>query len=129
MVDDPIPAAEYQVWLATLKGRVEAARRRAMLSVNRELIELYWQLGNEILVRQRREGWGARVIDRLAIDLPNSYPDMKGFSPRNLKYMRSLAEAYPDRAIVQQSAAPILFLPTVRPPSQDSSGPADRMHA
>ncbi|MCA3183975.1 MAG: DUF1016 family protein [Cupriavidus sp.] len=104
-MENSIPVAEYQTWLASLKGRVEEARRRAMLMANQELVSLYWQLGNEILVRQRREGWGARVIDRLAADLRASYPDMKGFSPRNLKYMRAFAESWPEAAIVQRPAA------------------------
>jgi len=60
-----------------------------------------------ILERQGKEGWGAKVIDRLAMDLREAFPDMKGFSPRNLKYMRAFAAAWPDRAIVQQLAAQI----------------------
>jgi predicted nuclease of restriction endonuclease-like (RecB) superfamily len=66
---------------------------------------LYWQLGRDILARQDREGWGAKVIERLAQDLRNAFPDMKGFSPRNLKYMRAFAEAWPDEGFVQQAAA------------------------
>jgi predicted nuclease of restriction endonuclease-like (RecB) superfamily len=57
--------------------------------------------------RQQQEGWGAKVIDRLAKDLKREFPDMKGFSPRNLKYMRAFAEAYPDQAIVQEVLAQI----------------------
>lgn len=62
---------------------------------------LYWQIGRDILDRQGREGWGARVIERLAQDLRKTFPDMKGFSPRNLKYMRAFAEAWPDESMVQ----------------------------
>jgi predicted nuclease of restriction endonuclease-like (RecB) superfamily len=75
------------------------------LAVNRELVLLYWQIGRDILDRQGREGWGTRVIERLAQDLRSAFPDMKGFSPRNLKYMRSFAEAWPDAEFVQQAAA------------------------
>lgn len=96
---------DYASWLADLKLRVEQARQRAALSVNRELIALYWQIGRDILGRQRRQGWGAKVIDQLARDLKAAFPDMRGFSPRNLKYMRAFAEAWPDGTFVQQAAA------------------------
>lgn len=82
---------------------------RAALSVNRELVLLYWQLGQDILTRQRQQGWGAKVIDRLASDLQKEFPDMKGFSPRNLKYMRAFAEAYPNEPIVQEVLAQITW--------------------
>ncbi|WP_433695864.1 PDDEXK nuclease domain-containing protein [Paraburkholderia phenoliruptrix] len=93
------------MWLTSLKLRVEQARQRAALSVNRELIGLYWQIGHDILERQERQGWGAKVIDRLASDLKAAFPDMRGFSPRNLKYMRAFAEAWPGDTFVQQAAA------------------------
>ena len=80
---------------------------RAVVSVNRELILLYWQIGGDILARQQTEGWGAKVIDRLSRDLMHEFPDMKGFSVRNLKYMRKFAETYRDASIVQQLAAQI----------------------
>jgi predicted nuclease of restriction endonuclease-like (RecB) superfamily len=99
------PLPDYAAWLAALKSRVEQARQRAVLSVNRELTGLYWQIGRDILERQRRQGWGAKVIDQLARDLHAAFPDMRGFSPRNLKYMRALAEAWPDAKIVQQAVA------------------------
>lgn len=66
---------------------------------------LYWQIGNDILERQQQQGWGTKVIDRLAQDLRADFPDMKGFSPRNLKYMRSFAQAWPDAQFVQQLVA------------------------
>jgi predicted nuclease of restriction endonuclease-like (RecB) superfamily len=92
-------------WLTELKLRVERARQRAAASVNRELITLYWQIGRDILERQQKQGWGAGVIDRLARDLKAAFPDMRGFSPRNLKYMRAIAQAWPEADFVQQSAA------------------------
>jgi predicted nuclease of restriction endonuclease-like (RecB) superfamily len=100
----PLPA-DYSPWLAELKGRIHAAQQRAALAVNRELVLLYWQIGRDILARQGREGWGAKVIERLALDLRNAFPDMKGFSPRNLKYMRSFAQAWPDAEFVQEVLA------------------------
>ena len=91
----------YADWLADLKGRIHSAQQRATLAVNRELVLLYWHIGCDILARQSRQGWGAKVVERLALDLRTAFPQMKGFSPRNLKYMRAFAEAWPDEAIVQ----------------------------
>jgi len=96
----PLPP-DYTARLTELKGRIHAAQQRASLSVNRELVLLYWQIGRDILARQGREGWGAKVIERLAQDLRSAFPEMKGFSPRNLKYMRAFAEAWPDESFVQ----------------------------
>jgi predicted nuclease of restriction endonuclease-like (RecB) superfamily len=87
--------------LAELKGRIHSAQQRATLAVNRELVLLYWKIGQDILTRQVQQGWGAKVIERLARDLRSAFPDMKGFSPRNLKYMRAFAEAWPDAVFVQ----------------------------
>ncbi len=84
-----------------LKGRIHSAQQRAALAVNRELVLLYWQIGRDILARQAAQGWGAKVIERLAHDLRQAFPDMKGFSPRNLKYMRAFAEGWPDADFVQ----------------------------
>ncbi len=66
------------------------------------MVALYYDVGSVILDRQIQEGWGARVIDRLSLGLRKTFPDMKGFSPRNLKYMRAFAAAWPDRSIVQE---------------------------
>ena len=97
----------YPAFLSGLKVRIREARVRAALSVNRELILLYWEIGRDILQRQQEEGWGAKVIEQLSTDLRKEFPDVKGFSPRNLKYMRSFAEAWPDPVFVQQVAAQI----------------------
>lgn len=109
MSDKPISLSTspegYADWLAELKSRIHSAQQRATLAVNRELVLLYWQIGRDILVRQADQGWGAKVIDRLAHDLRNAFPKMKGFSPRNLKYMRAVAEAWPEPEFVQQAAA------------------------
>src|SRR5581483_5090305 len=91
----------YDEFLRDLKQRISAAQMKAVLAVNRELILLYWHIGREILERQERAGWGAKIIDRLSRDLHGDFPDVRGFSPRNLKYMRAFAEAYPDREFVQ----------------------------
>jgi predicted nuclease of restriction endonuclease-like (RecB) superfamily len=95
-------AAGYNTWLAELKIRIREARLRASLAVNAELIGLYWRIGRDILERQERDGWGARVVDRLAVDLRAAFPQMKGFSRANLLYMRAFDEAWPDPEIVQR---------------------------
>jgi predicted nuclease of restriction endonuclease-like (RecB) superfamily len=105
MVDIISSSKNYQDLLTLLKGRIRTAQVRAASAVNQELVLLYWGIGKEILIRQKTEGWGAKVIDQLAKDLHQAFPEMRGFSPRNLKYMRALAEAWPDEAIVQQAAA------------------------
>jgi predicted nuclease of restriction endonuclease-like (RecB) superfamily len=97
----------YDDFLRSLKQRVRQARAKAVLSVNQELILLYWQIGREVLLRQQKSGWGTQVVERLARDLRHEFPDMKGFSPRNLAYMKAFAEAYPDEQILQQLAAKI----------------------
>jgi predicted nuclease of restriction endonuclease-like (RecB) superfamily len=107
-VDDgkgnPLPAV-YDSFLQELKDRIRAAQVRAALSVNRELVLLYWSVGRDILTRQENEGWGARIIDRLSDDLIKAFPEMRGFRARNLKYMRAFAAAYPDKEFVQQVVA------------------------
>ncbi|MHB1301418.1 MAG: PDDEXK nuclease domain-containing protein [Burkholderiales bacterium] len=109
MSDKPVrltaPPEGYADWLSDLKVRIHSAQQRAALAVNRELVFLYWQIGRDILARQAQQGWGAKVIERLSQDLRTSFPEMKGFSPRNLKYMRAFAEAWPDEEFVQEVLA------------------------
>ena len=93
----------YAEWLNDLKLRIHTAQQRTTLAVNRELILLYWQIGREILTRQEKLGWGAKVIERLAHDLRNAFPEMKGFSRANLMYMRAFADAWSEEQIVQQA--------------------------
>ncbi len=95
----------YENLLADLKTRVQQARTRAALAVNKELIVLYWEIGKRILEAQKAKGWGAKVVQQLAQDLKAAFPDMKGFSSRNLSYMRLFAQTYPDFEFVQQLAA------------------------
>ena len=97
----------YLDTLNSIKQKVKSAQIKAALAVNSEMVILYWEIGKTILERQAQEGWGAKIIDRLAHDLLSAFPDLKGFSSRNLKYMRKLAEVYPDLSFVQQVAAQI----------------------
>jgi predicted nuclease of restriction endonuclease-like (RecB) superfamily len=103
--------ADYADWLASVKQRISGARQRALLSANAEQIRLYHEIGSEILDRQSREKWGAKVIDHLSADLRAAFPDMKGLSSRNLKYMKFFAEHCPNRQFVQQTAAQSPALP------------------
>jgi len=96
---------DYASWLTSLKSRISSARQQAAFAVNQELVRLYHHIGTEILERQTRQGWGAKVIDRLASDLRESFPEMKGFSSRNLKYMKYFAQICPAGLIGQQPAA------------------------
>ena len=96
---------DYAVWLADLKARIHQERLRVVLASNAVMVLLYWDLGRSILEKQDAQGWGTRVIDRLSADLREAFPEMKGFSPRNLKYMRAFAAAWPERQIVQEVLA------------------------
>jgi predicted nuclease of restriction endonuclease-like (RecB) superfamily len=104
----------YGALLADLKERIRAVQVRAALAVNRELVLLYWQIGREILARQAQEGWGAKAIKRLAEDLKQEFPEMKGFSRANLLYMRAFAAAWTDEQIVQQVVGQIPWGHNVR---------------
>ncbi len=97
----------YRALLEGIKQRIQSSQLRAAIAVNREMLLLYWAIGREILQRQADEGWGSKVIDRLAKDLKQTFPEMKGFGSRSLKYMRAFAEAYPDEAFVHQFGAQI----------------------
>ena len=108
-IESTAPAASLPGWygdlLGAVSGHVSTGRRRALASVNSELVQTYWRIGREILDRQHDEGYGHRVIERLSSDLRSTFPDAKGFSPRNLRYMRSFADAWPSLEILQRSVA------------------------
>jgi predicted nuclease of restriction endonuclease-like (RecB) superfamily len=95
----------YADFLTGLKIRVREAQLRAQRVVNTQLIELYWQIGSQILAQQEAQGWGSGVIRRLAEDLRVEFPQLTGLSYRNLQYMRSFASAWPGEPIVQQPVA------------------------
>ncbi|NOS91686.1 MAG: DUF1016 domain-containing protein [Cyclobacteriaceae bacterium] len=94
---------DYGQILQELKEKIRQARLRASVVVNAQLLHMYWEIGQTILEQQSKQGWGAKIIDRLAADLKMEFEDMKGLSVRNLKYMRAFAEAYP--AFVQPLVA------------------------
>jgi predicted nuclease of restriction endonuclease-like (RecB) superfamily len=105
--DTPVRPESYAELLEDLKRRIGTARVAAALAVNRELVLLYWSIGRDILLRQEHEGWGAKVIDQLARDLRKAFPDVTGFSTRNLLFMRSFAQAWGDEEIVKQAVSQI----------------------
>ena len=109
----PPPTVElpsgYAAVLGELKQRIEEARLATVIAANTGMIRLYWSVGRVILARQDREGWGAKVIDRLSYDLRRAFPDMSGLSARNLKYMRAFASAWTDREIVQAPLAQLTW--------------------
>lgn len=100
----PVTNNDYAIWLSDLKSRITGARSRAALAVNAQLIQLYHSIGQDILRKQVEQSWGSKVIDRLARDLKEAFPDMKGFSSSNLKYMRYFAEHCPTLQFGQQPA-------------------------
>ena len=85
--------SEYREWFVSLKHQIHAVQQRAALAVNRELVQLYWNIGDSISTRCKQKEWGSKIIHRLSEDLKYEFPDMKGFSVTNLKYMRMLAES------------------------------------
>lgn len=95
----------YSEFLTNLKHRIRSAQVQAALAVNQELVMLYWHIGQDISVKVNQKKWGSKVIIHLSNDLKREFPEMSGFSLRNLQYMRSFAAAYPDEAIVQQVVA------------------------
>lgn len=105
--DKPSPALHYSALLADIKQRIGQAQTRAMLAVNAELIRLYWEIGQMLDARQKIEGWGAAVIPRLARDIRNELPEVKGFSERNIKRMLAFYREYRDLEFVPQAVAQI----------------------
>lgn len=98
----------YAEWLAHLKARVHAAQQRSALAVKRELLSLDWPVGSDLLGRRASQGWGSGIMDHVSADLRAAFPEMKGFSPPNLKYMRGFAESWPEFRNRQQ---PVRELP------------------
>lgn len=117
---------DYAAMLEALKERIRTEHLRVALSANAAMVLLYWDIGRKILERQERVGWGAKVIDRLAHDLSAAFPEMKGLSPRNFKFMRAFAEAFPDIEIVKQLVSQIPWGHIIRL-MQKVKDPEDRL--
>ena len=97
----------YLKFIEEVKSEIQKKRISVVLNANSSMICLYWDIGRGILKKQEEEGWGAKIIDRIAKDLKDAFPEMSGFSPRNIKYMRKFAESWPDFEIVQRVVAQI----------------------
>jgi len=97
----------YQQLLADVKQRIQQAQVKVAIAANQELLILYWEIGTLILERQAKEGWGAKVREQLSRDLKKIFPNMRGFSKRNLLYMKQFSEAYPNFEITQVPLAQI----------------------
>lgn len=122
------PASEncYTAIIAQIKTEIETARLKAAISVNQHLLLLYWKIGNIILQQQNSEGWGTSVIDRLSNEWRKEFPDVKGNSACNLRYMKGFAEAFPDfiappaseqeKAILQPAVAKLNNETNLQPP-------------
>ena len=108
--------ADYRELLESLKARIQQAQIKAMLSVNRELIRLYWDIGRRIVEQQSKEGWGKGVVDRLAGDLQKAFPGIGGFSASNVSRMRAFYLAYAATGEISARAVPKLAdqRPTVK---------------
>jgi predicted nuclease of restriction endonuclease-like (RecB) superfamily len=118
---------DYPSLFEEIKSRVTSAQTRVALAVNAKLVNLYWDIGRLIVQRQQAEGWGAKVIDRLARDLKAAFPAMRGFSASNLTYMRFFAEQCPDDQIGQQAADQLPWFHVVAVLRQlDNTDAADR---
>jgi predicted nuclease of restriction endonuclease-like (RecB) superfamily len=106
MANKPASPTGFTNLLADVKQRIQSAQTRSMLAVNSELVRLYWDIGRIIDRRQKAEGWGAAVIPKLALELKNEMPELKGFSERNIKRMLAFHREYPDPATILQQPEP-----------------------
>ena len=106
-----IQGTEYKSWRCRIEAMIEHSKLKAVMSVNEEMLSLYWKIGNDILEKQRTLGWGAQVIHQLSTDLTRRFPDDRGYSERNLRNMKRFADAYPQFPIWQVPLAKLKELP------------------
>ena len=108
-MNEIIDSKDYLTFLNDIKQDIQNSRVKAALSINKELILLYWRIGKEVLQRKKEQGWGSEVVKALSQDLKHEYPDIKGFGERNLVYMQTFAAAYPDYEFTQATPAQITW--------------------
>ena len=104
---------DYKAWLGELKAKISRSQLKAALAVNSELIKLYWDLGVMILQKQHQSNWGDKIIPQIAADLKKAFPEIKGFSERNLKYMCQFYRFYTQDQMGQQAVAQTEILPEI----------------
>ena len=104
-------ASDYHQWLLTLKTRFRQVQLKAAVAVNTELLQFYWELGADILAQQTSKRWGSGFLENLSQDLMREFPDMKGFSVRNLKYIRQWRSFWAESPIGQQAVAQLTAIP------------------
>lgn len=115
---------DYPQLLSAIKSRIQTARVKAHLAVNRELVQLYWDLGRLIVMRQKLEGWGKSLIEQLSDDLRSTFPEIKGLSARNLWDTRKFYLAYNSKASVLRQAVAELPEPHANSSSSNLVQPA-----
>jgi len=118
--------AEYGRFLADLQVRIRAAQQRAALAVNRELIQLYWDIGRAVVDKQGAQGWGAGIIDRLSADIRKAFPGIEGFSATNISRMRTFYLAW--TPFVGSPAMALPKLNGARRTGETTGGRAARSH-
>lgn len=96
---------DFNSFVKELKQKILLSQKQAIKAVNYELVLLYWDIGNSIILNQKQQGWGAKIVENLSSELKKSFPNMSGFSSRNLKYMRQFADTYQDKTFVQEVLA------------------------
>lgn len=104
----------YTQWRKDIEQLIDTAKLHTALNVNVGTLTLYWNIGKSILQKQEQEGWGKQVIEQLSKDLISRYPDDRGYSVRNLRYMKRFASAYPDFPILQVPLAELKELPILQ---------------
>lgn len=112
MLDSNLPILpDYKTWLLQIEEMIDASKLRAALHVNADMLQLYWNIGHDILVKQKENGWGSQVIEQLSKDLTAKYPEDRGYSSRNLGYMKRFATEYPDFPFLQVPLAKFQDMP------------------
>ena len=107
-MDEIIKTKEYSVWINELKSKIHAARTKVALTINSQLLELYWEIGKDITERQNQSSWGSKLIEQVADELKKEFPELKGFSRRNIYAMRQWYNFYSKKyPFVPQSVAQI----------------------
>ena len=107
-MDNELNSSEYKNWIIELKSKIHAARRKVAYSINSQLLEMYWEIGKEISEKQEKSKWGSKFIEQTALELKHEFPEIKGFSRRNLYAIRQWYKFYSTKyQFVPQSVAQI----------------------